>query len=141
MRLTQTEAWSRVAGARHGVLGTAHRTRGVDLIPVVYAIDDVGHAFMPVDTIKAKSTLRLQRLENLRDEPRSTLLVEHYDDDWSQLWWVRVNGVAAEATKAEVDRFTPLLARRYRLYREPGAVATGIVLLPTSVVGWQAQAT
>ena len=40
--------------------------------------------------MKAKSGGRLQRLVNLEADARCVLLVDHYDDDWSQLWWVRV---------------------------------------------------
>ena len=51
---------------------------------------------MPVDTVKPKSGPVLQRLRNLLVDPRAVLLVEHYDDDWAQLWWVRVHGHARE---------------------------------------------
>ena len=41
---------------------------------------------IPIDTVKAKSGERLQRLVNLDVDSRAVLLVDHYDDDWSQLW-------------------------------------------------------
>ena len=37
----------------------------------------------------------LRRLDNVRAHPAVSLLVDHYDDDWTQLWWVRVDGAAA----------------------------------------------
>jgi PPOX class probable F420-dependent enzyme len=43
---------------------------------------------------KPKRSARLQRLANLRAEPRCALLVDHYEEDWSRLWWVRADGVA-----------------------------------------------
>ena len=41
---------------------------------------------------KPKSTTALRRLDNLRANPHAALLVDHYSDDWSTLWWVRVDG-------------------------------------------------
>ena len=67
-----------------------HAERGVDAVPVVYAVDDDGYVGVPVDRVKPKASSRLQRERNLEADPRGTLLVEHWDrDDWSQLWWVR----------------------------------------------------
>jgi PPOX class probable F420-dependent enzyme len=44
-------------------------------------------------TTSRKTTTRLRRLENLRDTGSACLLVDHYDSDWSRLWWVRLDGV------------------------------------------------
>lgn len=66
--------------------GTPH------LVPVVFALrDDV--VYTAVDA-KPKSTQRLRRLANIEHNPRVSLLVDHYADDWAQLWWVRVDGIA-----------------------------------------------
>ena len=92
-----------------------------------------GYGFaVPVDTVKAKSTTRLQRLANLEADPRCVLLVDHYADDWSQLWWVRVHGTA---TVVE-GRDEALMA--FPQYRHEGAVARTIVLHPDAVSGWHA---
>ncbi len=139
MRMSDSEAWSRVETARHGVLGTRQELRGVDLVPVVYAIDGDRRIFIPIDTIKAKATTRLQRLENLRHDPRCTLLVEHYDDDWSQLWWVRVSGTGAEANSAAVAEYLPRLANRYPQYVDPESISSGIVVSPAAILGWRAE--
>jgi PPOX class probable F420-dependent enzyme len=44
---------------------------------------------------KRKSTKKLRRLANIEANPHVSLLVDHYDGDWSQLWWVRADGEAA----------------------------------------------
>ena len=36
----------------------------------------------------------MRRLANIAANPRVSLLVDHYDADWTQLWWVRADGVA-----------------------------------------------
>ena len=140
MKLSETEAWDRLGAERHGVLGTVHRDRGVDLVPVVYAFDDEHTLFIPIDAVKAKITTRLQRLANLSSDPRCTLLVDGYDADWSRLWWVRVNGEGRQATLSEVKRFAAALAERYPQYAEPGSIVSGIVIIPTAVTGWRAAA-
>lgn len=63
------------------------------LVPVVFAVsDDV--VYTTVDA-KPKTTRRLRRLANIESNPRASVLVDHYADDWTQLWWVRVDGTAA----------------------------------------------
>ncbi len=63
------------------------------LVPVVFALrDDV--VYTAVDA-KPKTTQRLRRLANIENNPQASLLVDHYSDDWTQLWWVRIDGLAA----------------------------------------------
>jgi PPOX class probable F420-dependent enzyme len=131
VRLGRDESWALLGGGGHGVLATVHAERGVDAVPVVFAVDG-GRILLPVDTVKAKATTRLQRLVNLEHDPRCVLLVDRYDDDWSRLWWVRVH-----ATATVVEAGHPALTRFPR-YREEGAVVATIVLDPAAVTGWRA---
>ncbi len=87
--------------------GTPH------LVPVVFAVDgdlDDGVVYTAVDA-KPKTTPRLRRLANIRSNPQVCLLVDHYADDWTRLWWVRVDGVAA------VHQDDDATATGYRLLR------------------------
>ena len=137
MQLDETTAWERLRASDHGVLGTVHAERGIDLVPVVFAIDDNRRVFVPIDRVKAKTTTRLQRLENLAADSRCTLLAEHYDRiDWSRLWWVRLNGIGREASPADLALFRPLLAARYRQYADPAVVVGGLVIEDAKVIGW-----
>ena len=136
MRLDEDEARARLAAHDHGVLCTLHAERGVDAVPVVYAVDDnaVG---VPVDRVKPKASSRLQRERNLEADPRATLLVEHWDrDDWSQLWWVRAElrfeGDAAPALAAR-------LAERFQQYRDQPFDRV-LLLRVVGVTGWAARA-
>ena len=84
------------------------------LVPVVFAVASEsrdGHdvVYTAVDA-KPKTTQRLRRLANIESNPQVCLLVDHYADDWTQLWWVRADGVAA-------------------VHRDGEAVATGHHLL------------
>jgi PPOX class probable F420-dependent enzyme len=74
-------------------LGTVSPDGTPHLVPVVFAVrDDV--IYTAVDA-KPKTTQRLRRLANIERHPQVSLLVDHYADDWTQLWWVRVDGIAA----------------------------------------------
>jgi len=71
---------------------------------------------------KPKRTTALQRLANIRTEPRVSVLADHYEEDWSKLWWVRADGRAEILDEAERERerdhALDLLAERYAAYRE-----------------------
>lgn len=120
MNLVETDALARLTAHDHGVLCTVHADRGVDAVPVAYVVDEDGHVGVPVDLVKPKASLRLQRERNLEADPRATLLVEHWDRaDWSRLWWVRAElawqpDAGPELTEALADG----LAGRYPQYRD-----------------------
>jgi PPOX class probable F420-dependent enzyme len=131
------ECWRRLEGARHGVLSTVHAIRGVDAVPAVFAVVD-RVIVIPIDTVKAKTTTRLQRLANVRTDPRAVLLADHYSEDWRRLWWVRAHGQAREEQPTAAH--LAALSERYPAYRSSGTVATTIVLTPELVRGWAAPA-
>jgi PPOX class probable F420-dependent enzyme len=139
MRLDEDEARARLAAHDHGILCTVHARRGVDAVPVVYAVDDdcVG---VPVDRVKPKSSSRLQRERNLEADPRATLLVDHWDrDDWSRLWWVRAE---LRFQRDAADREAALAARlaeRFPQYRDQPFDRV-VVLRVVGLTGWSAKA-
>jgi PPOX class probable F420-dependent enzyme len=69
---------------------------------------------------KPKSTRSLRRLANIESNPRVSLLVDHYEDDWSALWWVRVDGDATVVPVTTEDGRLALarLAAKYPQYVE-----------------------
>ena len=139
MRIDADASWERLGPHGHGVLGTVHPDRGVDAVPVVFVVAD-GQLVVPIDTVKAKSGGRLQRLRNLEADDRCVLLVDHYDDDWSQLWWVRVHARGAEVADTEpaAESHRTALARAFPAYATDGAVTSVIVLTVDEVTGWAA---
>jgi PPOX class probable F420-dependent enzyme len=74
-------------------LGTVAPDGTPHLVPVVFALRDEV-VYTAVDA-KPKTTQRLRRLANIERHPQVSLLVDHYADDWTQLWWVRIDGIAA----------------------------------------------
>ena len=111
----QDEIARRLAGARSAVLGTVGGRGRPHLVPIVFAHRE-GRLYTAVDR-KPKTTRQLRRLINIEADPRVSVLVDHYDDDWSALWWIRLDG------RAEVVRSGPrlraglaLLAGKYEPY-------------------------
>jgi PPOX class probable F420-dependent enzyme len=126
---TETE---RVAAARVGRLATVTPTGRPHVVPVCFAFAGL-HIVTAVDA-KPKYTRSLQRLENVRATGRASLLVDHYDDDWSLLWWVRVDAVAevVEPTAAAIEA----LAAKYEQYRADPPEGPVILLRPERWRSW-----
>jgi PPOX class probable F420-dependent enzyme len=121
--MTGAEARERFAGARVARLATADADGQPHLVPVAFAVDD--DTVYSVTDAKRKRTTALRRLANVRENPRVSLLVDHYDDDWDALWWARADGRARvlEAAEPEARHAIELLVARY-----PQQTATGSVL-------------
>ena len=84
------------------------------VVPICFALD--GDTLYTAVDEKPKSTRRLRRLANIEANPRVEVVVDHWDEDWSKLWWVRLAG---EARIVEQDeRGLELLLAKYRQYRD-----------------------
>jgi PPOX class probable F420-dependent enzyme len=121
------DAWAGDAlrDARVARLGTVDDGGAVRLVPVCFAVVD-GWIVSAVDH-KPKRTGQLRRLDDMRASGAATLLVDHYDDDWSTLWWVRVRGRAEvlDGTGPARDAALDELVSKYPQYvehRPAGAV-------------------
>jgi PPOX class probable F420-dependent enzyme len=135
--MTAPESSAAFAAAPVAVLATVGSDGAPHLVPVVFALhDDV--VYTAVDA-KRKSTHRLRRLANIAANPRVSLLVDHYDDDWSRLWWVRADGVAAVYDSGEqMAAGYALLRRKYRQYERLALNGPVITVDVTHWSAWQA---
>lgn len=85
------------------------------LVPLCFVLH--GETLFSAVDHKPKRSPRLQRLTNLGYESRCALLVDRYDDDWSQLWWIRLDGRGRVSTDtAERESALRLLAAKYPQY-------------------------
>lgn len=112
------DAAAAFAAAPVAVLGTTGDDGAPHLVPVVFAVPDgrSDRLYTAVDA-KPKTTKRLRRLSNIERNPAVSLLVDHYDDDWSKLWWVRADGLAAvHHSGAEMATGYALLRAKYAQY-------------------------
>jgi PPOX class probable F420-dependent enzyme len=72
---------------------------GPHQVPAVFARAG-GALWSPVDG-KPKGTRELARVRHVRAEPRVSLLLDHYEDDWRCLWWVAITGQARVVRPAD----------------------------------------
>src|SRR6185437_4132137 len=82
-----------IAQCRVARLATVSLGGQPHLVPVCFAFVD-GAFFVPIDE-KPKRATTLARVQNIERDPRATLLIDHYADDWSQLAWLRFDCGAA----------------------------------------------
>ena len=102
---------------RVGHLATAGADGAPHVVPVCYALDDVGLYFVADLKPKRGPAHQLRRLENLRQNPQAAVVVDDYDDDWSRLAWVMVRGPAAFVDATDHVAALTLLRARYAGYR------------------------
>ncbi|MFK8910119.1 TIGR03668 family PPOX class F420-dependent oxidoreductase [Streptomyces sp. YS-3] len=135
MKLGPDEARELFAGSPVARLATASNDGMPHLVPVTFAVDE-GHIYFAIDH-KPKSTWNLRRLRNIHENGQVTLLVDHYADDWSQLWWARADG-RAEIWEDSARRAAPLelLSRKYQQYRENPPSGPVVVTKVDQWSGW-----
>jgi PPOX class probable F420-dependent enzyme len=105
----------RVEAARVGRLATVDAEGRPHLVPICFALD--GETLYSAVDEKPKRSRRLKRLENVGAHPDVTVLVDHYEEDWSHLWWVRLRGKARVVEEGqEYERALSLLTEKYAQY-------------------------
>ncbi len=114
----------RVADARVAHLATTSAGGQAHVVPCCFVL--IGKVLYSAVDAKPKSTHRLQRIRNLEANPAASLVFDHYEEDWTQLWWVRVDGNGRVVEPgAEHDAALVLLTAKYAQYRSappPGPV-------------------
>ncbi|GAA1649321.1 TIGR03668 family PPOX class F420-dependent oxidoreductase [Georgenia ruanii] len=131
------DARARFAAARVARLASLTPGGYPHLVPVTFALVDED-VWSAVDS-KPKATRRLQRLANIAAHPAVSLLVDHYEDDWSALWWVRADGTARVVDADDgpgVRAALAALAAKYPQY----AVPPPGPLIRINVTRWRAWA-
>ena len=135
--MTEDEARARVNAARVGRLASVDRTGRPHVVPICFVLSR--DRVVSVIDDKPKRTMRLRRLENVKQNPDVQLIVDHYEDDWSALWWVRISGRARVAESGTTrDEAIHLLARKYSQYREHPPTGPVLVIDVTGISGWRA---
>jgi PPOX class probable F420-dependent enzyme len=126
-------------------LATADGAARPHLVPFVFAVeasDDPARGdriYTAVDH-KPKRTTALRRLANIAENPAVAALVDHYEDDWERLWWVRADGSGrlVEPGSAEERHAVLLLQARYRPYWTTPPVGPVLAIEVERWSGWAA---
>ena len=119
--------------ARLATVGATHP----HIVPITFAL--VGDSIITAVDHKPKRTTELTRLSNIARDPRVSVLVDRYDDDWDRLWWVRADGTATVLRDpAESAHLIDALVRVYAQYEiaRPGGPVISIHV--TRWAGWTA---
>ena len=124
--------------ARTGHLATADANGVPHVIPVCFAFDG-RRIYSPLDQKPKRTSLRrLKRVRNILDNPSVALIVDHYEEDWRQLWYILISG-AAEILESgpEQSSAIALLREKYQQYRDMDIDENPVIgITPESVVSW-----
>jgi PPOX class probable F420-dependent enzyme len=128
--------------ARVGHLATADAAGRPLVLPVCFAVE--GPCLYSAVDAKPKRTRELRRLRNIAENPAVSLVADRYDEDWSRLAWVIVEGRADVLDGgSEHGRGVALLTAKYSQYRAmdlPRTAGPVIRIAPTRLLAWRAAA-
>jgi PPOX class probable F420-dependent enzyme len=130
-----------ISAGRVGRLGTADAAGQPLVVPICYAFDGES-IFSAIDAKpKMAGVERLKRIRNIRENAKVSVVIDRYDEDWTRLRYVIIQGEAGLLTKgADFSRAVDLLLAKYSQYRAMGLDReTGLVIRvkPARVTDWQ----
>jgi PPOX class probable F420-dependent enzyme len=112
---------TRLREARVARLATVGADRRPHVVPVCFAYD--GHVFYSALDLKPKRVPpeQLARVRHIQAQPNVVVLIDHYEEDWAQLWYVMVRGTAKLLSpvdaKEELSKAHQMLRAKYPQYR------------------------
>jgi PPOX class probable F420-dependent enzyme len=133
------EMRQRVRAAPVARLATVTPDGRPHLVPVCFALLATGDRDVIVSGTdeKPKRSLSLQRLRNLRANPAAALIVDHYEDDWTHVWWVRIDGRGRVLDDGpERDAAIDALREKYVQYERVGLPGAVLVIDVERWRGW-----
>jgi len=127
----------RLTSARVARLATTDPDGRPHLVPIVFVVE--GDTLYSAVDRKLKRSTRLRRIENARARPEVTILVDHYDDDWRHLWWLRLRGRARVLDDGqERAHALALLQEKYPQYRSEPPDGPVLAVDVSDVRSWSA---
>lgn len=118
-----------------GHLATADAGGRPHVVPVCFAYLD-GEFWIAIDE-KPKRTTRLKRLRNIEENAHVALVIDRYDDDWSRLAYVMVQGQATVTTGGAEPQALAALRQKYEPYRQMALEDRSVIRIrPERVASW-----
>lgn len=118
-------------------LGTADGAGRPHLVPATFTV--LGDTVVIAVDHKPKRHSNLKRLRNIEENPAVSLLVDHFDDNWNRLWWVRADGEARVLENQLAQELVDALVDKYEQYREHRPAGPVIEIHVNRWSGWSAQ--
>ncbi|GAA0250690.1 TIGR03668 family PPOX class F420-dependent oxidoreductase [Cryptosporangium japonicum] len=129
MQLGELEARRRLTDARVVRLATADADGVPHLVPATFAV--VGDTILIAVDHKPKRHTGLRRLRNVAANPHVCVLADRYSDEWTQLWWVRADGLAVVS-----DDPVDALVAKYPQYADRPPTGPVLTIRVTRWSGW-----
>jgi len=140
-----TDYITRLQAARIGRLATLDGVGQPNVLPVCFVMDGDRTIYTPVDRKPKKvPPERLARVRNILSQPRVALVVDHYEEDWQELWYVVVRGTAgliSEQSTEERGQALTTLREKYQQYRT-GMLPDDAPIIRIdieSITGWESK--
>lgn len=136
--MTPDEARARFDTSPVAHLATVGADGAPHIVPITFALEaDV--LYTAVDA-KPKRATHLRRFDNVAANPRVSVIVDAYDDDWSRLWWARADGHASIATGGEgLERAFSALRARYAQHATVALTGPAMIIVVKRWSGWSAR--
>ncbi len=140
-RLLSEEQRRFLVGQRRGVLATIRADGLPRLVPICFALD-AGALVTAIDEKPKRSAgdpHRLGRVRDIVERPEVSVLFDRWDEDWSRLAWLRIDGVArlVEPGTGEHGLAIAALRARYEPYRSMALERLPVIAIELrNVVTW-----
>jgi PPOX class probable F420-dependent enzyme len=127
--------------ARVARLATLDVKSGPHIVPVCFAYDGK-FLYTAIDQKPKRVTPeRLARLRNIQAAPRVALLIDEYDEDWTQLWYILIRGKARLLPKSAHKEHTGAIRKLRAKYPQyvRGMLADDapiIRITPDRIIAW-----
>ena len=119
-------------------LATAGADYAPHVVPICFVLDgDTLYSVIDRKPKRAAAT-ELKRVRNIIANPRVSVLMDHYEEDWNRLWYVLMRGTASILHNGpEHDRAIELLWRKYTQYAQMDIEERPVIRVQTTgVVVW-----
>src|SRR5467141_502990 len=127
----------RIGAAMVARMATVNRDGRPHIVPITFALGE--DALYSAIDFKPKKTTDLRRLRNIEANPSVSVLVDHYEDDWTKLWWVRADGGARIVIDGAVfEQGIALLTQRYAAYKSARLAGPVVAIAVERMTGWSA---
>ena len=132
------EQSARLSETPVGHLATADANGRPHVIPVCFSYD--GQYIYSVLDAKPKrgSLTGLRRVRNILANPQVSLVIDHYDEDWTRLWYLLLQGRGELVEDGpEPPVAIAMLREKYPQYRAMELDGNPIIkITPERVTGW-----
>ena len=127
-----------IDAARVGRLATVDARGEPSVVPICYVYDGA-RFYSPIDEKPKRRDVTLRRVRNVGQTGRATLVIDHYEEDWTRLGWVLIRGRAAlqEPGAPGHSEAVALLRARYPQYRAMALESAPLITLtPERIRSW-----